>query len=111
MGKEISEIIKSAFSVLNKDARDMISVFVAVFTPMLMVFGFFFIFMWGMKTLDSFDEPKDKCWSVQELKGKIYSVNQCTGETKIISGNTKLKKEKINKEQPKKEKKGTSEKS
>ncbi|WP_300318918.1 hypothetical protein [Idiomarina sp.] len=68
-GKLISAIV----SILPKEAREYIGVWIMIFTPMMVIYGLY--------ALQKLSEPSEECWKLQEVREVVYKVNACTGET------------------------------
>ena len=78
--KEIKGIASAIVSVLDKDTKGFISMWVFVLAPM-----FFMMALFGFgKFIYSIGEEKENCWDVKVVKEKIIKINTCTGEIKSI---------------------------
>lgn len=81
-GKETEGLIKQLLSFIPEDGKEMIGVYLMVFIPMGIVFGFVYL----PQYLEKLSESSEKCWELQEVKDKTYKVNTCTGEHVLIDG-------------------------
>ena len=82
-----SKLISELLALIPKDMRDMIGLQVGVYlfilTPMLIIGGAVAL----MKTFQDKKPQEKPCWQIQQIDGRIYKLNACTGETIEIASN------------------------
>jgi hypothetical protein len=81
--KEVKSIASAIVSVLNKDTKDFISLWVFIFAPIFFMLALF----WFFKFISDLGEVPEKCWGVKVLKEQIVRINECTGEIKKVEPN------------------------
>ena len=76
----LKDIINGLSGILNKEAKDMISIFAMVLIPMGLMYSVVFL---PQRLIKEVNKP-EKCWEVQSVNGKAYKVNTCTGVVVVI---------------------------
>lgn len=89
MSEETGGILKALLSILPKEAREFIGIYMMAFAPIIIISVVMILQNMAQKS----SEEDKKCWSLQELQNKAYKINQCTGEvvelSKITASNNK----------------------
>jgi len=80
MAKEAGGILSALLSILPKESREFIGVYVMILAPMALIYGVTYL----PQILESMTKPSEKCWELQELKERIFKVNTCTGEIEEV---------------------------
>ena len=68
MSEHVKAIVNAIANLANKDTKDIINVFLFAFMPMVFVLGFMLFMKWVISTMDSMDEPNEKCWDVSKIE-------------------------------------------
>lgn len=80
--KEVKGIASAIVSVLDKDTKGFISMWVFVLAPM-----FFMMALFGFgKFISSIGEESENCWDVKVVQERIVKINTCTGDIEPIEG-------------------------
>ena len=85
MSKEAGGIISALLSILPKDMREFIGVYIMIFAPMAIIYGVTYL----PKILEGMSQPTEKCWELKTIESEIYKINTCTGETELFKTITK----------------------
>ncbi len=80
MTKEAGGILSALLSILPKESREFIGVYVMILAPMALIYGIIYL----PQILGSMTKPSEKCWELQELKERIFKVNTCTGKIEEV---------------------------
>lgn len=75
--KGIGGVVSAILSIVDKDTKSFINMWVFVLTPMV-----FMLLLFGLyNAVLSPKKPNEKCWELQVVNKITYKVNTCTGET------------------------------
>jgi hypothetical protein len=73
----LKEILSGLSGVLNKDAKNMISMFAMVLVPMGLMYSVIYLPQMLTKEINK----PEQCWDIKSVEGKAFKLNLCTGET------------------------------
>ena len=74
MMKEPSRIVAAFLSILPKNLREYLGVWVMILAPMVLMLGLLLVI----------SKPTEKCWDLKSTGGKVYKLNTCTGRVEEL---------------------------
>lgn len=77
----LRKLLLELLGFISSDDKKLIGgilgILLFVLMPMLIIGGAIHL----LKTMENLSKPDAKCWEVQNVDGRIFKVNTCTGET------------------------------